>query len=164
MPSTTTRGGGHQGWLEFVHSTDLVDGVTANGNIIVQSGPSTIELSASTPLPKPSAGFDPGNAMGHLKFNINSITDFITQDLIKGSLSADGDVEIARGQANGTVRAIGNQVAGVEHEVGNSMFHHCRQNAAVHVVAGACIAIDYETEVGRRDRGRASVMARQRWI
>jgi autotransporter translocation and assembly factor TamB len=90
--------------------TDLIDGVTANGNITVRSGPSTIELSASTPLPKPSAGFDPGNAMGHLKFNINSINDFITQDLIKGSLSADGDVEIARGQANGTVRATGDQL------------------------------------------------------
>jgi hypothetical protein len=90
--------------------TGLIDGATAHGNVIVRSGPSRIELSADTPLPKPSAGFEPDSVTGHLKFNIDSITDFITQELVKGSLSANGDVEIARSQANGALHAIGKQL------------------------------------------------------
>src|ERR1700730_12755438 len=90
--------------------TDLIDGATGNGKLAVRSGESRIDLSANTPLPTSSAGFDPKNVRGRLKFNVNSITDFITQEVIKGSLSADGDVQIAAGQANGMIRAAGDRL------------------------------------------------------
>ena len=90
--------------------TGLIDGATATGNVTVRSGGSKIDISANTPLPKPSAAFDPKQAMVQLNFNINSITDFITQDLVKGSLAADGDIRIAGGQANGVIRAAGSQL------------------------------------------------------
>src|SRR5579864_3454091 len=48
----------------------------------------------------------------------------------------------------GGVRAVGNQVAGVHHEIRHAVFQNCRNDAAMHVVAGASIAIDYELEVG----------------
>jgi autotransporter translocation and assembly factor TamB len=88
----------------------LIDGATATGNVAVRSGGSRIDISANTPLPKASAGFDPKSTTVHLNFNINSITDFITKELVKGSLAADGDVQIAGGQANGTIRASGSEL------------------------------------------------------
>jgi autotransporter translocation and assembly factor TamB len=90
--------------------TGLIDGATATGNVTLRSGGSRINVSANTPLPKPSAGFDPKKATVHLKFNINSIADFITKEFVKGSLAADGDIQIADGQPNGTIRAAGSQL------------------------------------------------------
>ena len=95
---------------QFRAETGLIDGETATGNVTLRSGGSGIDISAHTPLPKPSAGFDPKRATVHLNFNIKSITDFITQELVKGSLAADGDVHIAGGQANGIIRAAGSQL------------------------------------------------------
>jgi autotransporter translocation and assembly factor TamB len=90
--------------------TGLIDGATATGNVTVRSGGSRIDISANTPLPKPSAGFDPKRATAHLNFNINSISDFITKELVNGSLNADGNIRIAGGQANGIIRAEGSQL------------------------------------------------------
>jgi autotransporter translocation and assembly factor TamB len=96
---------------EFHLETDLIDGAKANANVTVRSGGSRINLSASVPLPTSSAGFEPESVTGHVRFNINSIADFITQESIKGSLAADGDVRIAGGQANGTIRASGSRLS-----------------------------------------------------
>src|SRR6516162_5345071 len=88
----------------------LIDGATAAGNVRVRSGGSRIDISAHTPLPQPSAGFDPNRATVQLNLDINSITDFITQELVKGSLAAHADVQIAGGQANGIIRAAGSEL------------------------------------------------------
>jgi hypothetical protein len=96
---------------EFHLQTDLLDGTNANGNVTGRSGGSSINLSGTVPLPTASAGFEPGKVTGHVRFDINSITDFITQESIKGSLAAEGDVHISGGQANGTIRALGSQLS-----------------------------------------------------
>jgi autotransporter translocation and assembly factor TamB len=91
--------------------TSLIDGANANGKATVRSGASTINLSATVPLPTSSAGFEPRRMTGQVRFNVNSITDFITQELIKGSLAANGEVHIAGGQADGTILASGRQLS-----------------------------------------------------
>ena len=49
----------------------------------------------------------------------------------------------------GGVRAVGHQVARVHHEIGNAVLDHRRNDAAMHVVARAGIAIDHELEISR---------------
>ena len=90
--------------------TDLIDGSTVSSALLLRSGGSRVDLSATAPLPAPSEEFNPQKTTGHLTFSLNSVTDFIAQELIKGSLSANGDVLIANGQANGLIRAVGNEL------------------------------------------------------
>ena len=115
--ATVALGGGDKISYQDAHiaevqiETDLIDGAKANGNVTVLSGGSRINLSASLPLPTSSAGFQAESVTGSIRFHINAINDFITQELIKGSLAADGDVHIAGGQATGTIRASGSQLS-----------------------------------------------------
>ncbi|HEV3210485.1 MAG TPA: translocation/assembly module TamB domain-containing protein [Chthoniobacterales bacterium] len=115
--ATVALGGGDKISYQDAHigevhlETDLIDGAKANGNVTVRSGGSRINVSTSIPLPTSSAGFEPKSVTGHVRFNINSITDFITQELIKGSLAANGDVQISGGQADGTIQASGSQLS-----------------------------------------------------
>src|SRR5215470_906873 len=62
------------------------------------------------------------------------------------------DVEKYRPQCR--VRAISNQVASVEHEVGHSVFQHRADHTAVHVVPGAGVAIYDKLEVRSSARSR----------
>ncbi len=61
-------------------------------------------------MPSSGAPFDPKQIAGHLRFNIASITDFISQNEIAGNLTANGDVRFDHLQTNGAVRASGNQL------------------------------------------------------
>ena len=91
-------------------AASTMDTKTATANLTLLTGESRAEVTANLPLPSPGAPFDPKQIAGHLRFNIASITDFISQNEIAGNLTANGDVRFDHLQVNGAVRASGNQL------------------------------------------------------
>jgi autotransporter translocation and assembly factor TamB len=89
---------------------ETTDTKTATANLTLRTGESRAEVTANLPLPSSAAPFDPELIAGHLKFNIATITDFISQNSIAGNLTANGDIRFDHLQADGAIRANGNQL------------------------------------------------------
>ena len=73
-------------------TADTMDTKTATANLTLLAGESRAEVTANFPLPSSGAPFDPKQIAGHLRFNIASIADLISQHEIAGSITAHGDV------------------------------------------------------------------------
>ena len=91
-------------------AADTMDTKTATANLTLLSGESRAEVTANFPLPSSGASVDPRQIAGHVRFNIASIADFISQNEIAGNLTASGDVQFEHLQANGAVRGSGKQL------------------------------------------------------
>jgi autotransporter translocation and assembly factor TamB len=98
----------HIGQVQVV--ADTIDTKTATANLSLESGESRAEVAANLPLPSPGISIDPKQIAGHLRFNIASINDFLSQHEIAGNLTANGDIQFDHLQANGAVRANGQQL------------------------------------------------------
>jgi autotransporter translocation and assembly factor TamB len=91
-------------------AAQTMDGKTATTNTNVESGESRFRISAHIPLPFPDESFDPKQITGGIAFHLASVSDFIRQNVIEGTLTADGDLRFDRLQIDGTVRAAGSQL------------------------------------------------------
>ena len=91
-------------------SGETTDTKTATVGSTLLSGKSRADVTARLPLPSSGRPFDPKQIAGHLSFNLLSINDFITQNEITGTLTGNGDVRFDHLEANGAVRASGNQL------------------------------------------------------
>ncbi|MBV8376734.1 MAG: translocation/assembly module TamB domain-containing protein [Verrucomicrobia bacterium] len=92
-------------------AAETMDGKTATTSTDVQSGASRIQISTQLPLPLPDQSFDPKQVRGELTFHLASISDFIRQNLIQGTLTANGDLRLDRLRVGGTVGARGSQLS-----------------------------------------------------
>ncbi len=88
------------------------DGQTLTSDASLASGDSWSKMSANMPLPrsdKPQP-LDAKQIVGHLTFHLASISDFISQNQVEGTLNADGDLGFDHLQPEGTVRSSGSQL------------------------------------------------------
>jgi autotransporter translocation and assembly factor TamB len=88
----------------------MTDGKTVATKTYVASGDSRAEMETKVPLPTPEAPFDLKQISTHFKFNVASISDFIRQNQVEGTLTANGDLQVDHLQVDGNVRAAGNQL------------------------------------------------------
>jgi hypothetical protein len=88
----------------------MTDGKNVVSTTKVISGASRIEAEANLPLPTRESPLDAKQIGAQVKFNVVSIDDFLRQNPVGGTLTANGDLRIDRLQVNGTVRATGDQV------------------------------------------------------
>ena len=88
----------------------LLDGKTAFTKANIKSGESRSELTSNVPLPLAGVPFDARQIAGHLTFNLSSLSDFIIQNQVEGTLTARGDLRFDHLQVDGTVRASGSQL------------------------------------------------------
>src|SRR5271165_2634391 len=91
-------------------SCAMTDGTNVTSAANVASGTSQIEVSAKAPLPTPEAPIDPKQISAQVRFNVVSIADFIRQNEVEGTLTANGDMRVDHLQVGGTVRAAGDQL------------------------------------------------------
>jgi autotransporter translocation and assembly factor TamB len=80
---------------------------TAKTRLELSSGASHAELNAQLPLPNPGATPDLKQLDAQFKFHIGSITDFIREPPVRGSLVGDGDITLKNGQPIGTAQFNG---------------------------------------------------------
>ena len=88
-------------------SLDLRNGSSAELSASMRSGKSSCDVNAQAPLPATNSAFDPKNIDGRLRFHVASISDFIEQQFISGTLTAEGDLQVHDLQPNGYVKAAG---------------------------------------------------------
>jgi autotransporter translocation and assembly factor TamB len=97
--------------IDTIHlSCAMTDGKTVTSTADVASGTSQIEVDAKVPLPTQEVPIDPKQIGGQVRFNVASIGDFVRQNQIEGSLTANGNVRIDHLQVDGAVRAAGNRL------------------------------------------------------
>ena len=88
----------------------MTNGKALTGTANVESGASQIEVDANVPLPAREAPIDPKQIGAQVRFKVASIGDFVRQNQVEGTLTANGDVRIDHLQVDGTVRATGDQL------------------------------------------------------
>ena len=91
-------------------SLDLRNGSSAELSASMRSGKSSCDVNAHAPLPATNSAFDPKNIDGRLRFHVASISDFIEQQFVSGTLTAEGDLQVHDLQPNGYVKAAGTQL------------------------------------------------------
>ena len=87
-----------------------MDGKTATTSAEMTSGKSRAEMSANVPLPSPGGSFDAKQISGRVNFKLAAISDFIRQNQVEGSLTANGDLRFDHLKVDGTMRADGSQL------------------------------------------------------
>ena len=97
--------------IDTIHLTcAMTDGKAVTSTAKVASGTSQIEFDAKVPLPTTEAPIDPKQIGAQVRFNLASIADFIPQNEVTGTLTANGDLRIDHLQVEGTVRAAGDRL------------------------------------------------------
>jgi autotransporter translocation and assembly factor TamB len=86
------------------------DGKTATTGATMTSGESQAEMSANVPLPPPGGSFDAKQISGRVNFNLATISDFIGQNQVEGTLTAKGDLRFDYLKVDGTMRVDGSQL------------------------------------------------------
>ncbi len=79
----------------------------AKTQVELSSGASHAELNAQLPLPIPGATPDLKQLEAQFKFHVGSITDFVHEPPVRGSLAGDGDITLKNGQPLGTAQFNG---------------------------------------------------------
>ena len=91
-------------------SLDLRNGSSAELSGSVRSGGSNCDLNAHALLPAAGSAFDSRTIDGRLRFHVASISDFIEQQLVSGTFTADGDLTVHDLQPDGYIKAAGTEL------------------------------------------------------
>ena len=91
-------------------SLDLRNGSSAELSGSVRSGGSNCDLNAHALLPAAGSAFDSRTIDGRLRFHVASISDFIEQQLVSGTFTADGDITVHDLQPDGYIKAAGTEL------------------------------------------------------
>jgi autotransporter translocation and assembly factor TamB len=96
--------------VEKVGAVVKLQGAKSNTHVEITSGKSNAQLSAELPMPIPGTTPDLKQLDAKIKFHIGSLTDFVREAPLQGSLVGDGEVTLKNGQPEGTVQFNGDSL------------------------------------------------------